>query len=53
LVLVTHSLAQARRVSDDVAYLLLGELVEQGRSDQVFHQPRDPRTAEYLGGHYG
>lgn len=53
VVLVTHSLAQARRVSDDVAYLLLGELVEQGPSAETFRQPRDPRTAEYLGGHYG
>ncbi len=53
VVLVTHSLAQARRVSDDTAYLLLGELVEQGPSARIFRQPRDPRTAEYLGGHYG
>jgi len=53
VVLVTHSLAQARRVSDDTAYLLLGELVEQGSSEVLFQQPRDPRTANYLGGHYG
>jgi len=53
VVLVTHSLAQARRVSDDTAYLLLGELVEQGPSGLLFQEPRDPRTAAYLGGHYG
>jgi phosphate transport system ATP-binding protein len=53
VVLVTHSLAQARRVSDDTAYLLLGKLIEQGASAEVFHHPRDPRTAQYLGGHYG
>jgi phosphate transport system ATP-binding protein len=53
IVLVTHSLGQARRISDHTAYLLLGELVEQGSTNQLFTQPRDPRTAEYLGGHYG
>jgi phosphate transport system ATP-binding protein len=53
MVLVTHSLAQARRVSDETAYMLLGELVEQGGTEGVFEAPKDPRTREYLGGRFG
>jgi phosphate transport system ATP-binding protein len=53
LVIVTHNLAQARRVADRVAFLLDGELVEVGARDQVFGEPRDPRTRDYLDGRFG
>jgi phosphate transport system ATP-binding protein len=53
LVIVTHNLAQARRVADRVAFLLDGELVEIGTRDQVFEQPRESRTREYLDGVFG
>jgi phosphate transport system ATP-binding protein len=53
LVIVTHNLAQARRVADSVAFLLDGELVELGARDQIFAGPRDPRTRDYLEGRFG
>jgi phosphate transport system ATP-binding protein len=53
LVIVTHNLAQARRVADRVAFLLDGELVELGARDQIFAEPRDPRTRDYLEGRFG
>jgi phosphate transport system ATP-binding protein len=52
-VIVTHNLAQARRVSDRCAYMLLGELVELGPTAELFANPRDPRTRAYLGGALG
>jgi phosphate transport system ATP-binding protein len=53
LVVVTHNLAQARRIADQVAFMLDGELVELGARGQVFGEPRDPRTHDYLGGRFG
>jgi phosphate transport system ATP-binding protein len=53
LVIVTHNLAQAKRVADRVAFLLDGELVELGERDQVFGHARDPRTRDYLEGRFG
>jgi phosphate transport system ATP-binding protein len=50
IVIVTHSLAQARRVSARCAYMLLGELVEYRDTEQLFAAPKDPRTALYVGG---
>ena len=52
-VIVTHNLAQARRISDRCAFMLLGELVELGPTPAMFTAPRDPRTRAYLGGEYG
>ena len=52
-VIVTHNLAQARRISDRCAFMLLGELVELGPTPTMFTAPRDPRTRAYLGGEYG
>lgn len=52
-VIVTHNLAQARRISDRCAFMLLGELVEVGPTAAMFAAPRDPRTRAYLGGEYG
>ena len=53
IVIVTHNLAQARRVADRVAFMYLGELVELGTAEQVFEQPRAQRTREYVKGTFG
>ncbi len=53
IVLVTHNLQQAARISDRTAFFLNGELVEEGPTETLFHRPRDPRTDEYLTGRYG
>lgn len=53
IVLVTHLLRQARRLADHVIFLWMGELVESGPADQVFHNPQDPRTGAYLSGDIG
>jgi phosphate transport system ATP-binding protein len=50
VVVVTHDLAQARRLADHVIFVWLGELVEQGPAAQVFERPREPRTQAYLAG---
>jgi phosphate transport system ATP-binding protein len=53
VILVTHNLSQAGRVSDTAAFFLSGELVEHGLADQFFINPRDPRTESYLSGRFG
>jgi len=53
IVLVTHNIAQAARVSDFTAFLYLGELVEFGPSEKLFTVPEDERTEEYLTGKFG
>jgi phosphate transport system ATP-binding protein len=53
IVIVTHSMAQARRASDECIYMLLGELVEHRRTEDLFLVPSDRRTAEYIEGRYG
>lgn len=53
LVIVTHSMSQAARVSDRTAFFLLGELVEEGSADQIFHMPQDSRTEAYISGKFG
>ncbi|MBM4318591.1 MAG: phosphate ABC transporter ATP-binding protein [Deltaproteobacteria bacterium] len=53
IVIVTHNMAQARRISDECAFMLLGELVEHGRTNDLFLIPRDQRTADYIEGRYG
>jgi phosphate transport system ATP-binding protein len=53
IVIVTHNMQQAARVSDDTAYMLLGELVETGETQTVFTRPADRRTEEYISGRYG
>jgi len=52
IVIVTHNMAQARRASDECAFMLLGEVVEHARTGDLFISPRDPRTAEYIEGRY-
>jgi phosphate transport system ATP-binding protein len=53
IVIVTHNLQQAFRVADHVAFMHLGELVEYGSSEQVFDNPRQQRTRDYIGGAFG
>jgi phosphate transport system ATP-binding protein len=53
VVIVTHNLQQAQRVADRVAFMYLGELVEQGTSEQIFHAPQAQRTRDYVGGAFG
>ena len=53
IVMVTHNMQQAVRVSDYTAFFLLGELVEFGRTDDIFSQPRDKRTEDYITGRFG
>jgi phosphate transport system ATP-binding protein len=53
VVLVTHNMQQAARVSDYTGFLLLGELVEFGLTDKLFTNPSDPRTESYITGRFG
>jgi phosphate transport system ATP-binding protein len=53
IILVTHNIAQAARVSDYTAFLFLGELIEYGPTDKLFTVPEDKRTEEYLTGKFG
>jgi phosphate transport system ATP-binding protein len=53
MAIVTHSLAQARRVADHVAFFYLGELVEHGKAREVLEHPREERTSAYVGGRVG
>ncbi|MCI0538630.1 MAG: phosphate ABC transporter ATP-binding protein [Verrucomicrobiales bacterium] len=53
ILIVTHNMAQARRASDECIFMLLGELVEQSRTEDLFLTPQNPKTAEYIEGRYG
>ena len=53
IVIVTHNMQQAARVSDRTAFLLTGELVEYGPTKEVFTSPTDPRTEDYITGKFG
>ncbi len=53
IVMVTHNMQQATRVSDYTAFFLLGELVEFGTTDQIFSVPTDKRTEDYITGRFG
>ena len=53
IVMVTHNMQQAVRVSDYTAFFLLGELVEFGKTDDIFSQPMDKRTEDYITGRFG
>ena len=50
---ITHSMMEARRIADRVAYFHMGELVELGRTEQVFEHPMDPRTQSFVQGRMG
>ena len=53
IVIVTHNMQQAVRISDQTAFFLLGELVEMGETEALFSQPRDKRTEDYITGRFG
>ncbi len=53
IVLVTNNVKQAARISDDTGFMLLGELVEFGKTKDIFTAPRDKRTEDYITGRYG
>ncbi len=53
IVMVTHNMQQATRVSNHTAFFLLGELVEFGATDEIFFQPKDKRTEDYITGRFG
>ncbi|MBI4598543.1 MAG: phosphate ABC transporter ATP-binding protein [Candidatus Omnitrophica bacterium] len=53
IVIVTHNMQQAARVSDMAGFLLLGELIEFGRTEQMFTAPHDQRTEDYITGRFG
>ena len=53
IVIVTHNMAQARRASNETIFMLLGELIEHARTEDLFLTPRDSRTSEYIEGRYG
>lgn len=53
IVIVTHNMQQAARVSDECGFMLLGELVEFGETKQIFTAPRDKRTDDYITGRFG
>ncbi len=53
IVIVTHNMQQAQRVSSHAGFMLMGELVEFGLTEQLFAASRDPRTADYVAGRFG
>lgn len=53
IIIVTHNMQQAARVSDDTGFMLLGELVEFDSTDKIFTRPQDKRTEDYITGRYG
>ena len=53
IVMVTHNMQQAARISDKTAFFLLGEIVEFGETEQIFSMPKDKRTEDYITGRFG
>lgn len=53
IIIVTHSMNQAKRVSDETIFMYMGELVEMGQTTQVFNEPKEHRTAAYIEGRFG
>jgi len=53
ILIVTHNMSQARRASDECVFMLLGELIEHTRTEDLFITPKDSRTADYIEGRYG
>lgn len=53
IIIVTHNLQQAKRISDKTAFMLNGKLVEYGDSDEIFSRPKDPKTQAYVSGLFG
>lgn len=53
IIIVTHNMQQAVRISDNTAFFLLGDLIEYGNTEKMFEQPKDKRTEEYITGRFG
>ena len=53
VVIVTHNMQQAGRIADKTAFFLTGEVVEFGKTDDIFYKPRDKRTEDYITGRFG
>jgi len=53
IVMVTHNMQQATRVSDNTVFFLLGEIVEAGKTEQIFSMPKEKRTEDYITGRFG
>jgi phosphate transport system ATP-binding protein len=53
ILIVTHNMAQARRASDECVFMLLGEIIEHRRTEDLFLSPKYPKTADYIEGRYG
>jgi phosphate transport system ATP-binding protein len=53
VIIVTHNMQQAGRISDSTAFFLSGEVVESGNTEEIFYKPRDKRTEDYITGRFG
>lgn len=53
IIIVTHSMAQAKRISDETLFMYMGELVEHGTTDQIFNRPKHLKTGQYIEGRFG
>ena len=53
IVMVSHNMQQATRISDRTVFFLLGEIVESGETEQIFSRPQDKRTEDYVTGRFG
>ena len=53
IVMVTHNMQQAARISDNTVFFLMGEIIESGKTEQIFASPRDKRTEAYITGRFG
>ena len=53
IIIVTHNMQQAVRISDNTAFFLLGDLIEYGTTEKMFESPEDKRTEDYITGRFG
>ena len=53
IIMVTHNMQQAARISDKTAFFLLGDLIEFGNTEELFSMPKDKRTEDYITGRFG
>ena len=53
IIMVTHNMQQALRISDNTAFFLLGEMIEYGDTDSIFSSPKEKKTEEYITGRFG
>lgn len=53
IVMVTHNMQQAARISDKTAFFLLGEVIEYGSTEQIFSMPKNKKTEDYITGRFG